>query len=243
MNKKGSWINILIADDHAIVREGLKNIISGTSDIVVTDEASNGAEVLSKVLKNDYDMIVLDITMPGRDGIDVLKQIKNFKPDLGPERGPDRRKVARCEGAFGQEGQLKEQRVEGALQIAQPHSPRALPGAHGRAVEDHDALERAHLMRCELQGDHHAPVVSQDDRLFCARCVDERRGIIDQVLDRIAPHPFGLVGLAETAQVRCPGPVAEGGQQRELMAPRVPDLGKAVEAQRQAVAFAARVHR
>ena len=76
-------INILIADDHAIVREGLKNIISETSDIVVTDEASSGAEVLSKVLKNDYDMIVLDITMPGRDGIDVLKQVKSFKPDLG----------------------------------------------------------------------------------------------------------------------------------------------------------------
>jgi len=83
MNKRDSRINILIADDHAIVREGLKNIISGTSDIVVTDEASNGAEVLSKVLKNDYDMIVLDITMPGRDGMDVIKQVKSFKPDLG----------------------------------------------------------------------------------------------------------------------------------------------------------------
>jgi len=83
MNKKDSRINILIADDHAIVREGLKNIVSGTTDIVVADEASSGAEVLSKVLKNDYDMIVLDITMPGRDGIDVLKQVKSFKPDLG----------------------------------------------------------------------------------------------------------------------------------------------------------------
>ena len=76
-------INILIADDHAIVREGLKNIIAETLDIVVKDEANNGAEVIKKILKNDYDMIVLDITMPGRDGIDVLKQIKSFKPDLG----------------------------------------------------------------------------------------------------------------------------------------------------------------
>ena len=83
MNRGGSKINILIADDHAIVREGLKNIISETSDIVVIDEASNGPEVLTKVLKNDYDMVVLDITMPGRDGIDVLKQLKAFKPDLG----------------------------------------------------------------------------------------------------------------------------------------------------------------
>ena len=76
-------INILIADDHAIVREGLKNIIAETLDIVVKDEANNGTEVIKKILKNDYDMIVLDITMPGRDGIDVLKQIKSFKPDLG----------------------------------------------------------------------------------------------------------------------------------------------------------------
>ena len=83
MNKENSKINVLIADDHAIVREGLKNIIAETSDIVVKDEASNGAEVIKKILKNDYDMIVLDITMPGRDGIDVLKQIKSFKPDLG----------------------------------------------------------------------------------------------------------------------------------------------------------------
>ena len=83
MNKESSMINILIADDHAIVREGLKNIIAETLDIVVKDEANNGTEVIKKILKNDYDMIVLDITMPGRDGIDVLKQIKSFKPDLG----------------------------------------------------------------------------------------------------------------------------------------------------------------
>lgn len=83
MHKESSMINVLIADDHAIVREGLKTIIAETLDIVVKDEASNGAEVLKKILKNDYDMIVLDITMPGRDGIGVLKQIKSFKPGLG----------------------------------------------------------------------------------------------------------------------------------------------------------------
>jgi len=82
MNREKSKIYVLIADDHAIVREGLKNILADTSDIVVKDEASNGAEVIKKVLKNDYAMIVLDISMPGRDGIDVLKQIKSIKPDL-----------------------------------------------------------------------------------------------------------------------------------------------------------------
>ena len=73
---------ILIADDHTVVREGLKQIISETSDMVVADEAIDGHEVLSKALKNDYDVVVLDITMPGRSGLDVLKELKNQRPEL-----------------------------------------------------------------------------------------------------------------------------------------------------------------
>lgn len=75
-------IKILIADDHAIVREGLKQIVAETSDMVVADEVSSGHEVLAKASKNDYDVLVLDITMPGRNGLDVLKQLKSEKPDL-----------------------------------------------------------------------------------------------------------------------------------------------------------------
>ena len=75
-------IKILIADDHTIVREGLKQIVAETPDMVVADEAGNGNEVLSKVLKNDYDVVVLDITMPGMHGVDILKQLKNQRPKL-----------------------------------------------------------------------------------------------------------------------------------------------------------------
>jgi two-component system invasion response regulator UvrY len=75
-------IRILIADDHAIVREGLKQIVAETSDMVMADEASNGHEVLSKALNHDYDLIVLDITMPGIQGLDVLKRIKEQRPRL-----------------------------------------------------------------------------------------------------------------------------------------------------------------
>jgi len=75
-------IRILIADDHAIVREGLKQIISEIPDMIVADEASSGHEVLNKVFKNHYDVVVLDITMPGRGGLDVLKLIKAQKPKL-----------------------------------------------------------------------------------------------------------------------------------------------------------------
>jgi two-component system invasion response regulator UvrY len=75
-------IKILIADDHPIVRKGLKQILADTPNIVVAGEANNGAEVLTKVLKDEYDMVLLDISMPGRDGIDTLKELKSLKPNL-----------------------------------------------------------------------------------------------------------------------------------------------------------------
>lgn len=75
-------IKIFIADDHAIVREGLKQIVAETSDMAVTDEADTGHEVLEKVSENDYDVLVLDITMPGLNGLDALKQLRSQRPDL-----------------------------------------------------------------------------------------------------------------------------------------------------------------
>jgi DNA-binding NarL/FixJ family response regulator len=75
-------VKILIADDHAVVREGLKQILSESSEMVVTAEASTGPEVLEKIGKDDFDLVVLDISMPGRGGLDILKEIKNKKPRL-----------------------------------------------------------------------------------------------------------------------------------------------------------------
>ena len=74
--------NILIADDHPIVREGLKQILSKSVDVVSVDEASNGNEALIKIGGNDYDLILLDISMPGRDGFDTLAQIRHDKPEI-----------------------------------------------------------------------------------------------------------------------------------------------------------------
>ena len=75
-------IRILVADDHAIVRNGLKQIVSDTPDIVVSGEASNGREALNKALEYDYDVVLLDITMPDRSGLEILKEIKSQKPEL-----------------------------------------------------------------------------------------------------------------------------------------------------------------
>ena len=75
-------IRVLIADDHSIVRKGLKQIVSESSDIVVTGEAGNGNEALEKALKGDFDVAILDITMPGLNGLDALKQIRSQRPNL-----------------------------------------------------------------------------------------------------------------------------------------------------------------
>ena len=74
-------VRILIGDDHAIVRRGLKQIVEESSEMTV-DEAKNGQEVLEKTRKIDYDILVLDISLPDRSGLDILKHLKNVKPDL-----------------------------------------------------------------------------------------------------------------------------------------------------------------
>jgi len=75
-------IEVLIADDHRIVREGLKLILDEPSDISVIDEAANGLEVLQLVARNQYDVLILDISMPEKSGLDVLKEIRKDKPKL-----------------------------------------------------------------------------------------------------------------------------------------------------------------
>ena len=75
-------IKILISDDHAIVREGLKQILADTDDLVVAGEAANGHEVLEHIRREDWDLVLLDLAMPGKDGLETLKELKKEKPKL-----------------------------------------------------------------------------------------------------------------------------------------------------------------
>jgi len=75
-------IRILIADDHAMVRQGLRQILSAQSDFVVVGEASNHAEVMQHLRRDPCDVLVLDIAMPGKNGIDTLKQLRLELPKL-----------------------------------------------------------------------------------------------------------------------------------------------------------------
>jgi DNA-binding NarL/FixJ family response regulator len=62
-------IRILVADDHTVVREGVKQILASQSDIIVEDEAENGKETLEKALSGNFDLVLLDISMPGRSSL------------------------------------------------------------------------------------------------------------------------------------------------------------------------------
>jgi len=73
---------ILIADDHAIFREGLKQAIASTVDMVVAAEANNGLDALNKIQNSGFDLLIIDISLPGRNGLDILADIKRMKPRL-----------------------------------------------------------------------------------------------------------------------------------------------------------------
>jgi DNA-binding NarL/FixJ family response regulator len=73
---------VLIADDHAIVREGLKRILEGQEGIEIAGEATNGHEVLERVRAGGFDLLMLDLSMPGKSGIELIRQVKVESPKL-----------------------------------------------------------------------------------------------------------------------------------------------------------------
>jgi DNA-binding NarL/FixJ family response regulator len=79
MNK---MIKILIVDDHAIVREGLKQIVAEENDMIVSGEAKDASELFKLVNDGQFDIAIIDISMPGRSGLDALKDLKKSKPEL-----------------------------------------------------------------------------------------------------------------------------------------------------------------
>jgi two-component system invasion response regulator UvrY len=75
-------IRVLLVDDHSIVRDGLKRILAATPDLEVAGEAASGEAALALVKANDYDLAMLDMSMPGLSGVDLIKRLKLEKPRL-----------------------------------------------------------------------------------------------------------------------------------------------------------------
>lgn len=80
--KAHAAIKVLIADDHAIVREGLRQICAGAKDVVVAGNAANGLEAIKLARVGNGDVMLLDVVLPDRSGIDILKQIRKEHPKL-----------------------------------------------------------------------------------------------------------------------------------------------------------------
>lgn len=75
-------LNILVTDDHAIIRRGLKQImLEAWGNEVAVQEAQNGQEAMDQVRDRDWDVVLMDISMPGPSGIDILKEIKTLRPN------------------------------------------------------------------------------------------------------------------------------------------------------------------
>jgi two-component system, NarL family, invasion response regulator UvrY len=75
-------IRLLIVDDHVMFREGLKQILAKQTDMQVMDEVGNGSDALKKIRDEEYDAVILDISMPGKSGWEILADLKNEKPEL-----------------------------------------------------------------------------------------------------------------------------------------------------------------
>ena len=75
-------IKILIVDDHMVVREGLKRILADVEDIQVQAEAGNSVEALALLRERDFDLVLLDLSLPGRTGLELLRMIKDEQPKL-----------------------------------------------------------------------------------------------------------------------------------------------------------------
>jgi len=75
-------LKILVADDHPVVRQGIMRIIEDTQDMKVTGEAGNGMDVLKQIKEKEFDLILLDISMPGSDGLEVIRELKKSKPGV-----------------------------------------------------------------------------------------------------------------------------------------------------------------
>jgi two-component system, NarL family, invasion response regulator UvrY len=77
-----SMFRVLVADDHPLLRNGLKQMLAAEPDLVFAGEAEDSEQVLEQVQRDCWDVVILDLSMPGRGGLDVLREIRRFRPSL-----------------------------------------------------------------------------------------------------------------------------------------------------------------
>ena len=156
-------IRVLVCDDHQIVRQGIKQILADANDLALAGEAASGPEAIARVREGGIDVVLLDIAMPQRDGLDVLRQLKGEYPKLPVlmlSTYPDRQYAVRSL-KLGAAGYLNksadsEQMTEAIRRVAAgrlfitPHVAEQLAGAVGAGRAD-DAPLHERLSHREYQ--------------------------------------------------------------------------------------------
>jgi hypothetical protein len=145
---------------------------------------------------------------------------------------------SRAQQGFGQAGKLEEHRVPGAAKLL-PRPEDRLRCRRVRHVHDHEAIQWSDLPHGEVPGDDRSPIVADQGDRGRPGSVDQGTDVAQQLLDRVVLHMRRLGRLAVAAQVRRPHAVAQIGEHRHLMPPGVPALGKAVQAECQALSRSA----
>jgi two-component system, NarL family, invasion response regulator UvrY len=157
-------IQTLIVDDHAVVRNGIVHIIANTKDIVCTGEASNGAIALELIQNHHYDVVVLDIRLGDASGLDILKQLKIFKPQLPvlmlsiySEKQYAMRALKNGAQGYLTKDSIPEELIEAIRQVAcgktyiTPACDEILAGRLVQNKEPHDTLSnREYQIMCSL---------------------------------------------------------------------------------------------
>ena len=194
-----AMIRVLIVDDHPIVREGLKQILRATSDIAVTSEASAGNEALQQILEQEFDVVLLDISMPGRSGLEILHQIKDLKPHLhvlilsthSESQYAGRALKAKASG-FLTKGSAPEELIVAIRKVAQGGkylsatlAERLVAAVAGddQSKPLHEALsDREYQVMCSIAAGNTVKEIGRDMALSIKTISTYRRRILDKML-------------------------------------------------------------
>jgi two-component system, NarL family, invasion response regulator UvrY len=171
----GGYLKILLADDHAVVRLGLKQILAEEFPRAVFGEARNTQEALMLLMKENWDVVVLDITMPGRSGLEVLREIKKSRPNLPVlvlSMHPESQFAVRVftQGASGY--------------ITKESAPEELAGAIKKVLAGgrYVSAALAQALAVRLSGDSHKPAQELlSDREFHVLCLIASGKIVSQI--------------------------------------------------------------
>lgn len=198
-------IRIVLADDHAILREGLKQVLRTQGDLEIVAEAQDGHEVMSRVRDLDFDVLVLDMSMPGKSGIELIKQVRAEKPKLRililsmhEERQYAIRAIRAGASGYLTKESASRQLVEAIRKVA----------GGGAFISAEVAEQLAHSAMPHAEGPPHASLSDREYQVFqllvSGRSVSDIAGQLNLSVKTVSTHKARLMekmGLANQTEL------------------------------------------